>query len=325
MSFLDNLPKPFFVLAPLDDVTDTVFRQIIAGLYEKPIGKTLGRPDVFFTEFVNVDGLQSPGREKLLHKLKFTNKEHPLIAQFWGKNPDNFYKTAQDAINMGFAGFDLNMGCPDKAVCNNGCCSALINDRELAKQIIDASREGLNGKLPLSVKTRIGYNQIDLSWVEFLLKQKLNMLTIHARTKKEMSKVPNHFEVYDDIVKMRDKIAPDTLLIANGDILNRAHGEQVAKKYGVDGVMIGRGVFSDPFAFSDNSPWASWTKEQKIELFKKHVQLFANTWQNNERKVVTLNKFCKIYINGFDGAKELREKLMQSKNTDELLKMISTA
>src|SRR5579862_5112894 len=181
MKLLAQLPKPFFVLAPMDDVTDTVFRQIVADC---------ARPDLFFTEFVNADGLQSPGREKLLHKLKFTNKERPIIAQLWGLNPESFYKTTKDLIEMGFDGVDLNMGCPVKTVIKNGACAALINNRGLAGEIIDAAKEAAGDALPVSVKTRVGFTTVDMGWIEFLLSKILNMLSIHGRTAKELSKVP---------------------------------------------------------------------------------------------------------------------------------------
>lgn len=311
---LSKLPKPFFVLAPMFEVTDTVFRQVIAGT---------APADLYFTEFVNVDGLQSPGRDKLMKYLKFTDKEQPIIAQIWGKTPENYYKTAQDCVKMGFQGVDINMGCPEKSIVANGCCAAFINNRELAGEVIDAVKKGA-GDLPVSVKTRLGFNEIDLSWHEFLLGKKLNMLSIHLRTRKEMSKVPAHWEVMEEIVKLRDKISPDTLIVANGDILTRAEGLKLAKKYNLDGVMIGRGVFQDPFVFAEQSPWQDFTKEQRIELYKKHVQLFADTWQTGERRVPTLNKFCKVYIQSFDGAKELREKLMAADTTAELLQILDS-
>lgn len=302
----------------MDDVTDTVFRQIIAGT---------ATPDLFFTEFVNVDGLQSPGRPKLLPKLQFSEQERPIIAQIWGKIPDNYYKTAQDIVAMGYDGVDINMGCPDKAVVKNGCCSALIENRELAAEIIKAVKKGANGKIPVSVKTRIGFNKIDLTWIEFLLEQDIDMLTVHARTKKEMSKVPAHWDVFTEIVAMRDRIASHTKLVGNGDVLTKKQGHELANQYRLDGIMIGRGVFQDPYVFADppagGSPWADMTKEQKIALYKEHVQLFADTWQNNERRVPTLNKFCKVYIQGFNGAKELREQLMNAKTTDQLLKILN--
>lgn len=315
MTILDELPKPFFMLAPMFEVTDSVFRQVIAGT---------APPDLYFTEFVNVDGLQSPGRDKLMKYLKFTNIEQPIIAQIWGKDPENYYKTAKDCVEMGFAGIDINMGCPDKSIVANGCCAAFINNRELAGEVIDAVKKGA-GDLPVSVKTRLGFNEIDLSWHEFLLEKKLNMLSVHGRTKKEMSKVPAHWDEIGKVVELRDKIAPGTLVVGNGDIMTRAEGLELAQKYNLDGVMIGRGVFQDPYVFAKDSPWLNFTKQQRIDLYKKHVQLFANTWQNNERRVPTLNKFCKVYIQGFDGAKELRENLMNADNTDDLLKILTDA
>lgn len=311
---LKNLSKPFFVLAPMDDVTDTVFRQIIADTTA---------PDLYFTEFVNVDGLQSPGREKLIHKLQFTDKETPIIAQVWGKNPENYYKTAKEIKAMGFAGIDINMGCPAKPVVQNGCCSALINNRELTGEILKAVREGVGPDFPVSVKTRLGFGQVDLSWHEFLLSHKLNMLTIHGRTVREMSKVPAHWDLIGEVAKLRTSLAADTLIVGNGDVMSRQQGESLAKQYGLDGIMVGRGIFHDPYVFATDSPWQSMSKQEKVDLYTKHVNLFADTWQNAERKLVTLNKFCKVYIEGFPGAKELREKLMTAESIDQLRTMLA--
>jgi tRNA-dihydrouridine synthase len=236
-----DLPKPFFVLAPMDDVTDTVFRRVVA---------ECARPDLFFTEFVNVDGLQSPGRPNLLKKIAFTPSEQPLVAQVWGKDPENYYKTAQELAEMGFAGIDINMGCPAKTEVKNGCCAALINNRPLALEIIKATQEGAAGRIPVSVKTRLGFNEVDLSWHELLLQQKLDMLTLHGRTRKEMSAVPAHWDLIGEVRKLRDQIALETLFVGNGDVRDRQHAEELAREYGLDGVMIGRGVFKDPFAFA---------------------------------------------------------------------------
>lgn len=323
-----TLPKPFLVLAPMDDVTDTVFRRVVADC---------AAPDMFFTEFVNVDGLQSPGRPRLLKKLRFTATEQPLIAQLWGKEPANFYKTAQQladgtfAREMGlpeglnFVGVDLNMGCPSKTEVKNGTCAALINNRPLAGEIIAATREGLDGKLPLSIKTRTGYNQVDMTWIEFLLEHKLNMLTVHGRTKKEMSKVPANWDIIGQARELRDRISPSTLLVGNGDVMSRQQAEALAKQHKLDGIMIGRGVFHDPFVFAKDSTWQDYTREQRIAMYKRHVELFDQTWQNRERPVVTLNRFCKVYIQGFDGAKELREQLMAANSTNELLALLKDA
>jgi len=378
MSFLDKLPKPFFVLAPMDDVTDTVFRQIIADC---------APPDLYFTEFVNVDGLQSPGREHLLHKLRFSPKEKPIIAQLWGLNPDNFYKTARElkdgtlvdeieylrarnphsskvqgsqekrarriddtmseprttltpqfTENIGrvaglaskqanalrFSGIDLNMGCPVKTVIKNGACAALINNRELAGEIIEATREGVGKDLPVSLKTRVGFTTSDLSWFKFLLPKKLDLLSIHGRTARQKPQVLADWGFISEVRELRDLLCPSTKIVGNGDIVSRAQGLELAGKYKLDGIMIGRGVFNDPFIFAGNSPWPNWSKQQKLELYRKHVELFAQTWEKGERRTETLNKFYKVYVSGFDGAKELREKLMRAKSTQELLISLST-
>ena len=325
---LSDLARPFFVLAPMDDVTDTVFRQVITDC---------AAPDLYFTEFVNVDGLQSPGRSKLLKKLRFTAAERPLIAQIWGKNPENFSKTAAEIADgtlarelglpagVNFAGIDLNMGCPEKNVVKNGTCSALINNPELAVAMIQATQAGAAGRLPVSVKTRLGFNAIDFNWHTTLLQQKLNMLTIHGRTRAEMSKVPAHWDSVGQIRELRDALAPETLIVGNGDVLSRAQGEALAAEHGLDGIMVGRGIFQDPYLFSKQTPWLDFSPEQRIALYRKHVELFAATWHNNERPIHTLNKFCKIYINHFDNAKELREELMAANSADELLQIMDQA
>ena len=310
----------------MDDVTDTVFRQVVA---------ECAAPDLFFTEFVNVDGLQSPGRSKLSRKLRFVPGETKLVAHIWGLKPENFYKTAREIADGTFArelglpegcnfvGIDLNMGCPAKSEVNAGACSALINNRPLAGEIIEATRQGSGGVLPVSVKTRLGFNEVDLSWHEFLLSKKLYMLTVHGRTRKEMSKVPAHWDEIGAIRKLRDELAPDTLLVGNGDVESRRQGLELADRHGLDGIMIGRGVFHDPFVFAESSQWEDIPREDRIALYTKHVKLFADTWQEGERPVYTLNKFCKIYINGFDGAKEMREKLMAATSPAHLLKLLA--
>jgi tRNA-dihydrouridine synthase len=312
----------------MDDVTDTVFRQIVASCAE---------PDLYFTEFVNVDGLVSVGRSKLLKKLRFVESETRLVAQLWGLKPENF-RTIADQIASGelakelglpdgcnFVGVDLNMGCPAKSEVQNGACSALIKleNRDLAGDIIRATQEGLAGRLPLSVKTRLGFNEVDMSWFEFLLSMKLNMLTVHGRTKKEMSKVPAHWDLIGEVSEMRTALAPETLVVGNGDVQSHAHGLELAEKYSLDGIMIGRGIFQDPFAFASPSPWPAKTPLERVELYRKQVQLFADTWQQGERNIKTLNKFCKVYISDFDGAKEIREQLMEANSTDELLRHLA--
>jgi tRNA-dihydrouridine synthase len=189
--------------------------------------------------------------------------------------------------------------------------------------IIDATREGAGNDFPVSVKTRLGFNTTDLSWIEFLLSKKLNMLTIHGRTAKQMSKVPADWDLIGQARELRDSLSPSTLIVGNGDIESRAQGLELAKKHQLDGVMVGRGIFHDPFLFAEQSPWQQWGKDQKIELFKKHIELYIDTYQNNERRFETLRKFCKVYINGFDGASELRAKFMETETPQEALELLS--
>lgn len=324
-----NLPKPFLALAPMDDVTDTVFRQVVAAC---------AAPDLTFTEFVNVDGLMSPGRPKLFKKLRFAPAETNLVAQLWGLNPANFQVVA-DQIASGslakelglpegcnFVGVDLNMGCPAKSEVQNGACSALIKleNRDLAGDIIEATRQGLAGRLPLSVKTRLGFSEVDLTWAEFLLGKELAMLTMHGRTRKEMSKVAAHWDLIGEVAQRRDRLAPDTLVVGNGDVTSWQQARDLARTYSLDGIMIGRGVFQNPFIFTRDGAarWQHLGETERLALFRRHVELFAATWQADERPIHTLNKFCKIYVSDFDGAKELREQLMACQSTDELLKLL---
>jgi tRNA-dihydrouridine synthase len=315
LNYLDSMPRPFCVLAPMDDVTDSVFRRFV---------QRLAPADLYFTEFVNADGLQSVGKPALLKKLRYEPEEQPLIAQIWGKNPENFYKTTKELIDMGFAGVDINMGCPDKAVLKNGCGGGLIREPALATEIIQATQEAARDKIPVSVKTRIGFKEFDPEWLETVLSQKLNMFSIHLRTVREMSKVDAHWELMPRIKEIRDSVAPDTSLVGNGDIETRQQGEELAKSYGIDGFMIGRGIFHNPFACGDAQLWSTQTPQQKIDLYRKHIQLFAETWEEGERPIVTLNKFCKIYINDFPGAKDMRVKLMSARSIHELRESIDS-
>jgi len=320
-----SLKPPLFLLAPMDDVTDTIFRQIIFGC---------SPPDISFSEFVNVDGLISAGRQRLIKKLFKSNYEAPLIAQLWGLDPDNFYMVSKQIVSGNIAkelgiencysGIDLNMGCPAKDVVKTGACSALINNRKLAENIINATKRGSAGLLPISVKTRIGYDRIDISWIEFLLNQGLDMLTVHLRTTKEMSRVEPHYDLLSDIVELRNKIAKQTLIIANGDIANRIYGQEIINQFNVDGVMIGRGVFQDPFAFSEVDQWSQTSPQERINLFVKHLTAYKLWADNPNTGVKRLNKYAKIYLNGFYAAKGLRESLAKLNTIDEMIATIDS-
>jgi tRNA-dihydrouridine synthase len=314
-----DLPKPFFILAPMDDVTDLVFRQVIA---------SCAPADLYMTEFLNVDGLQSAGHDNVMRRLRLGANEKAVIAQLWGLKPENFLRTAReiaDGIYGNFIGIDLNMGCPEKTVVKSGACAGLIHNPELAAAIIQATQDGTAGRLPISVKTRLGFNEVDFSWPETLLKQQLSMLTIHCRTRKEMSKVPAHWNDIAAIRALRDAVAPDTLLVGNGDVVSHSQGLELARRYHLDGIMIGRGIFHDPFIFAKSSPWFTYAKKQKLALYARQVELFARCWPEGMRSVQTLNKFCKVYVNEFEGAKELRELFMGARSATELAALLQNA
>ena len=312
-SFWENLPQPFFVLAPMEAVTDVVFRHVIA---------EAGKPDVFFTEFTNTNSWCSPrGKHSTRGRLTFTPDEQPIVAHIWGNVPEYYAEMSRSMAELGFSGIDINMGCPAPNVAPKGSGSGLINTPENAAAIIAAAKEG---GLPVSVKTRLGYTRVDEweGWLTHLLQQDIANLTIHLRTRKEMSKVPAHYELIDSIVALRDRIAPDTLLTINGDIRDREHGLQlIAEHSGVNGVMIGRGVFHNPFAFALEA--RPHTREELITLLQHQLDLFDKYESDMRKPFETLKRFFKIYIRDFDGASELRDALMHTKNTAEVRELLS--
>jgi tRNA-dihydrouridine synthase len=311
---LADLPRPFFALAPMDDVTDTVFRQIIA---------SCAKPNLYFSEFSNVDCLQSKGRSHLLHKLKFLPLEQPIFAQVWGKNPENYFKTVKELAKMGFAGIDINMGCPEKKVIKNGCCSALINNRSLAAEIIAATQEAAAGNVPVSVKIRTGFDKVDFTWPQFILEQGIDMLSVHLRTTKEMSKPPARWGDIARVVEIRDQVAPQALIVGNGDVASKKQGRKLANLYKVDGIMIGRGILSNPYIFSDGNEWHNLKPSEKIDIYKRQIKLFGATWQNNERYFQSLKKFAHMYINSFDGASKLRSEFVRKQTLTEMLEVLN--
>jgi len=314
-NFWNELPKPFFALAPMEAVTDVVFRHVVAAA---------AKPDIFFTEFVNASSFCSPkGQHSTKDRLNFTDDEQPIIAQIWGNKPEQFEQMAKKLAEIGFAGIDINMGCPDKSVVKNGSGSGLIRTPDLACELIASAK---TCGLPISVKTRLGDRQVDewKDWLTILLKQDLANLTVHLRTRKEMTKVPAHHELIPEIIKLRDEIAPQTLITINGDISDRQQGEELAKKYNVDGIMIGRGVFSSPFAF-EKTP-TEHSKSELIKLLKLQLDLHDQySTDQNPRKFDPLKRYFKIYIRNFPGASELRDQLMHTKNTDEARAIIGNS
>ncbi len=312
-SFWNNLPKPIFALAPMEGVTDTVFRRLI---------NYCGRPAVYFTEFTNVDGLFSKGHKAVEHRLIFKQEEKPIIAQIWGMKLENYTEAAKKIVEMGFDGIDINMGCPEKNVVRRGSCAGLIHNPKLAAQIIAATKEGA-GDLPVSVKTRIGIKENEINeWITFLLEQNIDALTVHLRTVKEMSQVPAHWEETARVVEIKNKISPETIILGNGDIESLAEATEKTQKYSLDGVMIGRGIFHDPFLFNPKKRLEDLNLEERMTLLLKHSTLFEDEWGESKHFEI-LRKFYKIYTLGLPNASELREKLMTTKNLEDVKEVIS--
>lgn len=309
MDIWQKLPKPFIILAPMEGVTDIVFRQVIA---------YAGKPDLFFTEFTNVSSYASDkGRHNALERLKISATDNPIIAQIWGKDPNHFAKTASALENLGFSGIDLNFGCPDKHVNKAGGGAAMIKTPELAIECFKNAQNSTN--LPVSIKTRLGWSSVEeyQTWLPTLLALSPAALTIHLRTKKEMSKVPAHYELIPKIIEIRNQISPKTKLVINGDIKNKAHALDIHSKYPeINGFMIGRGVFANPYCFTDQVP----TKEDLVKLLKLHLNLYENYARNQSYE--PLKHFFKIYINNFPGSKEFRSKLMETHSVTEARQII---
>lgn len=306
-NFWRDLPRPFFILAPMEEVTDVVFRHVVS---------EAARPDVFFTEFTNSDSYCHPqGIQSVKGRLTFTEDEQPMVAHIWGDRPENFRQMSIGMAEMGFRGIDINMGCPVPNVTQNGKGSGLIRRPEVAADLIQAAKAG---GLPVSVKTRLGFSEVDewKDWLTHILKQDIVNLSIHLRTRDEMSKVDAHWELIPEIKKLRDEVAPDTLLTINGDIPDRQTGLKLVEQYGVDGVMIGRGIFHNPFAF-EKEPKEHSSKEL-LDLLRLHLDLLDKYSKLELRPFTAIHRFFKIYVKGFRGAGELRNQLFSTKSTDEV-------
>ncbi|UXT30547.1 tRNA-dihydrouridine synthase [Staphylococcus aureus] len=305
-NFWSELPRPFFILAPMEDVTDIVFRHVVS---------EAARPDVFFTEFTNTESFCHPeGIHSVRGRLTFSEDEQPMVAHIWGDKPEQFRETSIQLAKMGFKGIDLNMGCPVANVAKKGKGSGLILRPDIAAEIIQATKAG---GLPVSVKTRLGYYEIDewKDWLKHVFEQDIANLSIHLRTRKEMSKVDAHWELIEAIKNLRDEIAPNTLLTINGDIPDRKTGLELAEKYGIDGVMIGRGIFHNPFAF-EKEP-REHTSKELLDLLRLHLSLFNKYEKDEIRQFKSLRRFFKIYVRGIRGASELRHQLMNTQSIAE--------
>lgn len=330
-----ELSKGFTALAPMEGVTDVVFRQVVA---------KAGRPDLFFTEFTNVSSYASErGRDNALERLGIAATDAPIIAQIWGKNPEHFAETAEVLEGLGFAGLDINMGCPDRHVNATGGGAAMIRTPDLAIECVRQAKRAT--RLPVSVKTRLGYTYIEefREWLPTVLREEPAALTVHLRTRKEMSKVPAHYELIPEIVNLRDEISPKTKLVINGDIKDLKQCRELGVIYPeVDGWMIGRGVFENPYCFTEHEP----TKDKLVELLNCHLDLFdakdaeycakqaermredpefALKMDGKVRSLAfePLKRFFKIYLRDFPGASDLRAELMETHDTTKVREILA--
>lgn len=312
MNFWDNLKKPIFVLAPMADVTDAAFRRIIA---------KYGKPDVTWTEFVSADGLSRAapeGKKKLLKDLEYTDAERPIVAQLFTSNPEYMFNAAKLCKELGFDGIDINMGCPDQGVNRQGAGAALIKDPARAREVIRAAKDGASG-LPVSVKTRLGWNMDELEvWLPELLAEKPVLVTVHARTRKEMSKVPARWERVKRAVEIRNELGSKTLIFGNGDARDIAHARELIHETGADGVMLGRAIFGNPWLFSEKVP----TLEEKLRVMVEHTKLFEELL-GGVKNFNIMKKHYRAYVKDFDGATELRARLMETQSAREVERIVN--
>jgi nifR3 family TIM-barrel protein len=303
-NFWKKLKKPIMTSAPMSGVTDEAFRLMFL---------KYGRPDVFWTEFVSADGLFSKGREVCLKVLEFSPEERPIVAQVFGSDPEHFRKAAEEVERLGFDGIDINMGCPDRAIESKGAGAALIKDIDLARQIIMATKEGAKD-IPVSVKTRLGYDEKQLEeWIVPLLQENIAVLTIHFRTRKDMYRAPAQWELAKEVVRLRDIHSPETLIIGNGDVKSYTQALELVKDSGVDGIMVGRATLGNPWFFSDRSP----SIPERLRAVIEHTELFHEPERFN-----TLKKHFHAYVKGFNGAKDLRDSLMETSSSIEVKELI---
>ena len=315
-NFWEKLPRPIIALAPLYDVTDAAFRQIIAK-YGKPARPgERGGPDVMFTEFASADGLVHPvGGAKVRELLKFTAAERPIVAQLFTSRPEKIREAAALCAELGFDGVDINMGCPDKTIGKQGCGADLLKNLPLAQELIRAAQAGAPN-LPISVKTRIGYNKIEIEEiVSALLAAKPAAITFHLRTRKEMSKVPAHWEVMLRIMELAK--GSEAVILGNGDVATPAEAREKTSQYGCDGVMIGRGIFGNPWLFSERTP----DLKERLSVLREHIELFDKL-HGGEKNFAVMKKHFKAYLANLDNISELRADLMAAGTVAEAIQIL---
>jgi nifR3 family TIM-barrel protein len=318
-TFWKNLKKPFFAMAPMADVTDVAFRALVA---------KRGAPDVFWTEFVSADGLyhtreiqKIPDTDNpLMRDLRFTEEQRPIVAQIFSSKPEMIAYAAKLVAELGFDGVDINMGCPDRAIERQAAGAALIKNPKLAQEIIRSAKEA--SALPVSVKTRVGYAKESLDeWLSALLSANPAAITLHLRTRKEMSAVSADWELMRRAVAIRDRENPRVLLIGNGDVRDLADARAKAADSGCDGVMLGRAMFGNPWVFTNRQPETIGLQE-KLDALIELAYGFEKI--SPPKNFAILKKHIKAFVTGFDGAADLRALLMQVADVAELEKILTT-
>ena len=313
--FWATLPQPFFALAPLADVTDAAFRRIIA---------TYGKPHILWTEFTSADGLCTSTSERLWRNLLYSEAERPIVAQLWGATPETMQQAAATAAGLGFDGIDLNMGCPDRRVEKRGAGAALCQHPQMAKALIRAAKRGA-GRVPVSVKIRIGYARNDIdTWLPALLEEAPVAITIHARTRQEKSDVPAHWEAVAQAVDIRCALNSSTYIMGNGDVQDLSEARRKAEETACNGVMLGRAIFGNPWLFNIQRSRQTITVAERLRVLAEHIALF-DTLLGDVKPMAVMKKHYKAYLAGFAGAEQLRAELMATDTAAEALSQLRQA
>lgn len=321
-NFWNELPAPIFALAPMEDVTDTSFREVVAGLADPRF------LHILYTEFTSVDGMNhSVGKIRVGERLVVSREEQKLlkeknirlVAQIWGKKPELFHKIAKEITEeYAFDGIDINMGCPVKNIVKNGCCSALIDQSELAKEIILATKEGTH--LPVSVKTRTGIRAHKTEeWISEIISTKPAAIILHGRTQKQQSDGLADWNEIAKGARVRDRLQPETKFLGNGDVMSVEQGTALCSEHGLDGIMVGRGIFHNPWFFNPEHPIPA--KAEKLQQLKLHTLIFERNW-GTRKNLNILKRFYKIYTNDFSGASKVRAELMEATSYQDVYRIV---
>lgn len=336
------MEKPIIGLSPMDGVTDAAFRYIVC---------KHGKPSVVMTEFTNVEGL-ARGADKMLVAFLYNEIERPVVAQIYGVEVESYYKCTVMLCALGFDGIDINMGCPANNVAKRGSGAGLIRTPELAKELIRITKKAVvdwhngisleeagvhpdviarmrtmlpEGKsleemprnmIPVSVKTRIGYDEVVAEeWTKTLLEELPANITMHGRTLKQMYMGKADWEAIARAAKVCG--GSGVSFLGNGDVESLEDAQNKIEEYGVDGVLVGRATFGNPWFFSGKEP----TQEERLTVAREHNEYFHEL---NHLHFHNIKKHLSWYCKGFDGAKELRRQLMATNSFEEADEVLRT-